>query len=117
MRVRSLASLALMGLSVAFACDAGARDGNTADSPSTSGGPTTDAAAAAVEQACDTGDSDACTALVKMYQEDCDKGDMKSCTGLARMHFEGAYAPDDKDRAIELFELACGGGYSEACSN
>ena len=45
------------------------------------------------------------------------KADLEACNSLARLHFEGVGAPEDKDRAIVLFERACSGGYTDACSN
>ena len=46
-----------------------------------------------------------------------EKADLKACNGLARLHFEGVGAPEDKDRAILLFERACSGGYTNGCEN
>jgi TPR repeat protein len=43
--------------------------------------------------------------------------DFEACNSLARLHFEGVGAAEDKDRAIVLFERACSGGYTDACSN
>jgi TPR repeat protein len=71
---------------------------------------------AALEQACES-DGQACAELSTRYQEGCDQNDARSCNGLARMHFEGAFVPQDKDKAVELFERACAGGYAPACAN
>jgi TPR repeat protein len=46
-----------------------------------------------------------------------EKSDLKACNSLARSHFEGVGAPEDKDRAILLFDRACSGGYTNGCEN
>lgn len=46
-----------------------------------------------------------------------EKSDLKACNSLARLHFEGVGAPEDKDRAILLFDRACSGGYTNGCEN
>lgn len=45
------------------------------------------------------------------------QGNLQACTALGRLHFEGVGAPEDKDRAILLFDRACSGGDAGACAN
>lgn len=47
----------------------------------------------------------------------CDAGDAASCEWLGRMYETGDGAPQDYDKAAELYDRACSGGRDEACAH
>lgn len=78
--------------------------------------------------ACTAGDVDACGASLELQlvagasseavgsARRCERGDSQGCLELARAWRDGSAGPIESERALGLFEVACGAGVASACT-
>jgi hypothetical protein len=69
-----------------------------------------------VGRACERGQCvDAASPVISQNQMACDAGDARACAVLGVMNENGDGVSKDQDRALELYERACAGGYAWGC--
>ena len=91
-------------------------------------------AASVYAQACNDGDTGACTAAGNMFargqgvpqnpaqaaavwRKGCEAGAMESCSGLGVLYSRGSGVARDLGKAVQLYRKACDGGSLIGCSN
>jgi hypothetical protein len=91
-------------------------------------------AASVYRQACNDGDTDACTIVGRMlargqgipedhaqaaavWRKGCEAGAMDSCSGLGVQYLRGLGVAKDVGKAVELYRKACEGGSMTGCNN
>jgi hypothetical protein len=91
-------------------------------------------AASVYRQACNDGDTGACTIVGRMFargqgipedhaqaaavwRKGCEAGAMDSCSGLGVQYLKGLGVAKDIDKAVQLYRKACEGGSMSGCNN
>jgi hypothetical protein len=51
----------------------------------------------------------------RLMHDSCDDGNMRACWSLGLLYSNGRGVNQDKSRALELYKIACEGGYKNGC--